>query len=100
MMAGVRSWIVPTRSLAGTVMMQNVPLPLASVVAPVLPDASATERRAVDHGERVWLLAFVALAESIHRHDAAALGISVGEQICANADVQRGTAWTERPLTA
>ncbi len=79
MMAGMRSWIVPTSSLAGTVLMQNVRSHLAILIAPVLPDAGDAERRAVGHGEGVQLLAFVALVENIHRHDAAALCVSVGE---------------------
>ena len=55
------------------------PLPFAILIAPVLPQAGDAERRAVAHGEGVQLLALVALVERIHRHDAAALHIGVGE---------------------
>ena len=55
------------------------PLPRAILIAPVLPDAGDAKRRAVFHGEGVQLLAFVALVERVHRHDAAAPRIGVGE---------------------
>jgi hypothetical protein len=61
------------------------PFPFAILIAPVLPDAGDAERRAVGHGEGVQLLALVALVENIHRHDAAALGISVGEHALLGA---------------
>ena len=79
MIAGMRSWTVATSSLAGTVMIQNVRSHCAILITPVLPQAGDTERCAVGHGEGVQLLALVALVERIHRHDAAALHIGVGE---------------------